>query len=196
MAYVYKLKHKTNGRFYIGYRCRNEVDLGTKYFTSSKHINKDNFNEFDIEILAEELSRDAAYNLEQQTIYKHWEDVLIINESCYYGKQRFRNKPGYTLSEDFCKRRSELVSGKNNPMYGKRGELSPLYGRKRPDQSEFMKENNPTKGKQRSERIKQEHSERMKGRVPHNKGKTWEEIYGPKRAAEMKANLRQKNLKI
>jgi hypothetical protein len=36
---------------------------------------------------------------------------------------------------------AKKMTGKNNPMYGKRGELCPNYGKKRPDQSAWMKEN-------------------------------------------------------
>jgi hypothetical protein len=188
MAYVYRLTHKIDGRFYIGYRVRNDVDLGVKYFSSSKYINSDNFHEFSPEIIASGLERDAAYDLEQRLIFNDWNHPLIMNESCYHEKRRFRNKPGYSLDETFRKRRSELTAGQNNPMYGKRGELSPLYGRKRPDQSEFMKNNNPTKGLPRSEQIKREHSERMKGRPSPHKGKTFEEIHGDN------ANIRRQKI--
>ena len=40
--YVYKITHKETNQFYIGFRCANKVqanlDLGFKYFTSSKAV--------------------------------------------------------------------------------------------------------------------------------------------------------------
>ncbi len=64
---------------------------------------------------------------------------------------------GEKRSKEFCKAQSERMAGdknpmkrpevimkfigKNNSMYGRTGEDSPLYGRKRPDQSERMKGN-------------------------------------------------------
>jgi len=43
-------------------------------------------------------------------------------------KNRVRAKP--ILSAETLKRKSELVSGKNNPNYGKTGDKNPFYGRK------------------------------------------------------------------
>ena len=53
LPYVYKVTHKLNNKFYIGMRSANkvvaELDLGIKYFTSSKYV-KNKFDEFNIEI--------------------------------------------------------------------------------------------------------------------------------------------------
>lgn len=49
-------------------------------------------------------------------------------------KKMSKSQKGKKRSEEFCRRRSELTSGENNPMYGKghliSGENNPMYGRK------------------------------------------------------------------
>lgn len=62
------------------------------------------------------------------------------------------------------------ISGKNNPMYGVHlnGELNPMWGKKKPETSEFNR--------------------RAK------KGKTYEEMYGDERGKLMRERRRQENL--
>ena len=168
--YVYKLVNKTTNEYYIGYRKNNkypaEIDLGTYYFSSSKYINKTNFDQYQIYILEKFDDSNCAYTFEQRLIFENWDDPLLLNKSCFHGKKMFVNLPGYTMSENFKKNRSIQTKGKNNPMYGK-------------SQPEY---------------IKIKHSERMKGSVPHNQGKTYEETYGAEKADILKERLRQINL--
>jgi hypothetical protein len=197
--YVYKLVNKTTNEYYIGYRKNNkypaEIDLGTYYFSSSTYINKTNFDQYQSYILEKFDDSNCAYTFEQRLIFENWNDPLLINKSCFHGKKMFVNLPGYTMSENFKKNRSIQTKGKNNPMYGKTGELSPHYGKKRPQHSKKMAGlNNPMYGKSQPEYIKIKHSERMKGSVPHNQGKTYEETYGAKKADILKERLRQINL--
>ncbi len=82
LPYVYKVTHKLNNKFYIGMRSANkvvaELDLGIKYFTSSKYV-KNNFDEFNIEILAYFQDWSSAFEFENTLIKDHWKNPLLIN---------------------------------------------------------------------------------------------------------------------
>lgn len=64
--------------------------------------------------------------------------------------------------EEISKKCSELASGSNNPMYGKRGPLSPHYGKKRPEHSKAL-----------TGRKRPEHSKAMTGRKNPTASKQW-----------------------
>ena len=116
LPYVYRLDHPTTGEFYIGYRSANKKpsyqDL-PEYKTSSKIV-KSRFDEFNWTILAEFFIGEDAYDFEQLTIFENWNNPLILNNSCYYGKARLRNnghseetkaklsaaRQGFTFSEE------------------------------------------------------------------------------------------------
>jgi len=93
LSYVYRLDNPITGEFYFGYRSANKKpshqDL-PKYKTSSKLV-KSRFGEFDWTILAEFFIDEDAYDFEQLTIFENWNNPLILNNSCYYGKARLRN---------------------------------------------------------------------------------------------------------
>jgi hypothetical protein len=71
IPYVYKCTERSTGKFYIGYRFKNIVpaneDLGTYYFTSNDYV-KQNFKDFDYEIVAEFTDRKSAFAYETQLI--------------------------------------------------------------------------------------------------------------------------------
>lgn len=98
MPYVYICTHKLTGKFYIGYRCANvnhnrPSHLDFLKYKSSNHEIKNNFNEYDWVILAEFFNSDSAYDYEQLLIYNCWADPLLMNESCFHLKKRFKPKP-------------------------------------------------------------------------------------------------------
>jgi hypothetical protein len=82
LPYVYIVRNRNTGEFYIGMRSANKVvaeqDLGIKYFTSSKRVKK-NFTEFDIEIIAYFIDQLAAFEFENELIKEHWGDRLLLN---------------------------------------------------------------------------------------------------------------------
>lgn len=95
--YVYVVIHRVTNEFYFGYRERN-VKLGLtsledlpKYRTSSKKI-KSSFEEYSGYVLAEFDSATEAYDFEQKLIYEYWSHALLLNDSCYYGKARFKSQ--------------------------------------------------------------------------------------------------------
>lgn len=98
MPYVYMCVHKATKKFYVGYRCANtnhnrpsHLDF-PKYRSSCNEI-KNNFHEYEWIILAEFFDSDSAYDYEQRLIHENWNDPLLMNESCFYGKSRFKAKP-------------------------------------------------------------------------------------------------------
>jgi hypothetical protein len=132
--------HKITGQFYIGYRANkfkqkvpSHLDLGTYYFTSSKRVKEAGFENFYWYILAEFFDDETggidAYDFEQNLIWENWKNPLRLNgkhqksgKFCTAGtktsevvKQKMRGPRPHT-SEIM----SKVVSGKGNPMYGKK----------------------------------------------------------------------------
>lgn len=129
--YVYFGYNPTTGEFYIGYREANNkpshIDL-FEYRTSSKTV-EPMFDQMIWTILAEFDLGDDAYDFEQLSIYENWNNPLLLNDVCYYGKARFKAKKG-------CNK------GKKNPgvaamMLGN----TRFKGKKRPEQAERNKGN-------------------------------------------------------
>jgi hypothetical protein len=83
LPYVYIVRNRNTKKFYIGMRSANKVvaeqDLGTYYFTSSKHV-KNNFQEFDKEIVAYFKDQISAFEFENNLIKEYWEDPLLLNK--------------------------------------------------------------------------------------------------------------------
>ena len=92
LPYVYIVRNRTNGKFYIGMRSANKVvaeqDLGTHYFTSSKHV-KNNFAEFDTEIVAYFVDQISAFEFENDLIKEHWGDSLLLNRHYQKSMSKF-----------------------------------------------------------------------------------------------------------
>lgn len=84
------LTHKQTCEFYIGARWANKMpsslDLGIRYFTSSKLV-KPRFSEFDIVIVAEMFSKDAALDLEKELLLEHWGNPNLLNRSIWMSKR-------------------------------------------------------------------------------------------------------------
>ena len=83
LPYVYKVTHKETRQFYIGMRSANKVvaeqDLGIFYFTSNKFI-KNNFDYFEIEIIAYFQDQESAFNLENKLIEDSWNNPMLLNK--------------------------------------------------------------------------------------------------------------------
>jgi hypothetical protein len=93
LPYVYMGVHPVTGEFYVGSRTAKDITYShldlRKYKTSSQNV-KHRFNEFEWSIVAEFFTGNDAYDYEQELIYNTWNNPLSLNETCYYGKQRFR----------------------------------------------------------------------------------------------------------
>ena len=129
MAYVYKCVHKISGKFYIGYRCANlhhnrfsHIDF-PQYRTSCPEV-KNDFQNFDWIIIAEFFDREDAYDYEQQLIHEFWNDPLLINESCYFGKHRFKSKSltaSHKQAISFAQSKPKTQNHKNNLSLANKG---------------------------------------------------------------------------
>lgn len=115
--YVYKGTHPLTGEFYIGSRTANNLQCShldlRAYKTSSTYV-RPRFDEFEWIILAEFFTANAAYDFEQELIYNTWEDPLSLNQSCYYGKRRFRIPSG-PRSAEWCAAQSKALIGRIIP---------------------------------------------------------------------------------
>ena len=91
--YVYICTHKTTNKFYIGVRYANKhpskEDLGIRYFTSSKEV-KQNFQNYNFEIIAEFFQKEDALNFEYNLITENFRNPLCINKAVF---PKFRPTP-------------------------------------------------------------------------------------------------------
>lgn len=92
LPYVYVVRNRNTGKFYIGMRSANKVyaeqDLGTHYFTSSKQV-KNNFSEYEVEIKAYFVDQLAAFEFENELIKEHWGDPLLLNRHYQKSMSKF-----------------------------------------------------------------------------------------------------------
>lgn len=92
LPYVYIVKNRYTKQFYIGMRSANKVvaeqDLGIYYFTSSKTV-KNNFLDYDIEIVAYFIDQISAFEFENELIKKYWGDPLLLNRHYQKSMSRF-----------------------------------------------------------------------------------------------------------
>ena len=92
LPYVYRLDNPITGEIYIGYREANKKpsheDL-PEYRTSSKYVGP-RFEEFNWTILAEFFNGEDAYDFEQLSIHENWDNPLLLNRNCNYGKKRWK----------------------------------------------------------------------------------------------------------
>jgi hypothetical protein len=94
--YVYNGINPITGEFYIGYREINtkpsHIDI-LEYRTSSKVV-EPIFDMMTWQVLAEFETGKDAYDFEQLSIYENWDNPLLLNERCYFQKERFKSKKG------------------------------------------------------------------------------------------------------
>ena len=92
LPYVYKVTNRVTKKFYIGMRSANKVvaeqDLGIYYFTSSKHV-KNNFSEYDSEIIAYFVDQLSAFEFENGLIKEYWGDSLLLNKHYQASMSKF-----------------------------------------------------------------------------------------------------------
>lgn len=163
MPYVYKLTHKETGEFYIGYRAANKVnaavDIGFKYFSSSRKVKSIGFENFHIEIVAEFFKADVAYEFEQNLIKENFKDPLCLNEHYTIGKTWKFNSTGLKRSKETIAKR---VAARDGYTHSKETRLNISKSRTGIKLSEESKasirskcsrvgENNPFYGRKHSE---------------------------------------------
>lgn len=81
--YIYIVKHKETGKYYIGSQCVGKT-IGVNYFTSSFDKDfvtdfKTNTSDYDIRIIGTFVDSEACVLQENIFIKQHWRDPLLIN---------------------------------------------------------------------------------------------------------------------
>lgn len=109
-----KVKRRWMGGY--GYKCN------PHFYRAIKKYGWDSFEHI---ILYENLSKQEAEKIEIGLIAKH----NLTDKRYGYNIENGGNAPG-THSEETLKKMSEAQSGSKNHMWGKKGPLNPLYGRK------------------------------------------------------------------
>ena len=162
---IYVTVNTVNGRRYIGqHKCSDEND---SYLGSGK-------------ILKEAIQRYGKENFRRYTLYRaETEEELDKKEVEFISAFRAtENDKYYNINEGGNANR---MCGKNNPMYGRRGELAPAYGRKKsPEETAKMKEcmsgvNNPMYGHKYTYEERKKIGDGQRGEKHWNYGKHWSE---------------------
>lgn len=153
---IYKITRKDTGQSYIGLS-ENIEDRWHQHIHSPalKHsyidrvIKKYGANRFDLEII-EELPDDRALLMERE---EYW----VAHYNTYEDDFHYNLTPGGDFSPMKVPEVRAKISGKNSPMYGRKGEEHPAYGYKHtPEAKAKMSkaksgENNPNYGKKGKE---------------------------------------------
>lgn len=170
-----------------------------KHYNKRMQYAYNKHKDFSYEVLYEFDTREAAYKKEQELLdlYFGKENQLmcsssaiggsygeashmkldkyrkIASDKCVFRKVKFIGDNNHMRSDYHRNRQSELMKGKNNPMYGK---VSPMKGKKNKGASEYMKgrfgEMHPMYGKKLSEEHKKIISNKTKGENNPMYGKT------------------------
>lgn len=183
LPYVYMVTHKITGQFYIGLRCSNKaqshLDIGVKYFTSSKYVKELGFENFQIEIIAEFFEINDAYDFEQKLIHQYFKiDPLCLNKNCRHNSKSRFNTAGTHITQKHKDIIRKHNSGPGSPNYGKK--LSEEHKRKCSLASSERKHTNESKakiskthkGKVISEETKAKISKALSGENSPKYGKT------------------------
>lgn len=139
MVGIYKITNTINGKVYIGQAIdidqrwkthrRNSLNQRSKEYNYPLYraMRKYGIENFTFEVVEkccnEELNDKEVFYIKQYNSYIHSEKSNGYNMTIGGGGTR-----GYILSEVSREKISMATRGENNPMYGKKGELSPLFG--------------------------------------------------------------------
>ena len=181
LPYVYRLDNPITGEIYIGYREANRKpsheDL-PEYRTSSKYVGP-RFEEFNWTILAEFFNGEDAYDFEQLSIHENWDNPLLLNRNCNYGKKRWKTgicseetkskmsntRKGVPKSEETKARISAASKGIPKPPE-QSARMSALHKGKTISVEQRAKNSAAHKGSKRSTETKAKMSEAHKHRLP------------------------------
>ena len=159
IPYIYKWVHLPSGRWYIGSKVREgwNPSRHEEYLCSSKEVKPlilDSRIDWECEILHTGLAQDIV-SLETTILAEidAKNDPMSFNQ---HNGNGLYNRAGIRENNTTRAKKREARLGNKNPMFGRRGELSPHYGKKytnehREKQSKALKEysaNRPTKHNQ------------------------------------------------
>lgn len=178
LPYVYIVRNRNNGKFYIGMRSANKVvaekDLGVHYFTSSKHV-KNNFIDYDIEIKAYFIDQISAFNFENYLIKENWGNPLLLNRHYQKSMSKFSmtGAKRADLAEYNRKVKSRPKEKRTYDCVICKGIFTRLEFCHYPIREEFVcghKCNGVRNGKKRRGKLNPKISESRKGKSSWNKG--------------------------
>lgn len=148
---IYKIENTTNGKIYIG-QSRDINDRWNYHIRSLKNNTHHNYH------LQKAWNKYGEESFLFAVVERCEEFDLSNREMHYISKFKTTNrKYGYNLTfggeggiptDEVRMKKSKSLSGKNNPMFGKCGELHPIYGvKKTPEQVQKMIDSRWTKEK-------------------------------------------------
>jgi group I intron endonuclease len=123
---TYRATNTTNGRFYVGsttnFEKRRKEHLRSKKNLPFQNALRKNPEDFEWEVWTDDCDEPVL----EQALLDMW-----FGKECCYNLNPFADRGPSNLG---IKRpeHSERMSGENNPMFGKRGELCPSHGRTGP----------------------------------------------------------------
>ena len=167
IPYIYKWTHLPSGRWYIGSKAREgwNPSRHEEYICSSKEVKPlilESRDDWEYDILHTGIAKDiVALETTILTALDAKNDPMSFNQ---HNGDGLYNRAGVKENDTTRARKREARLGDKNPMYGKRGESSPHFGKKYSDehcakQSESMK----AYGKGRPESHNKNISEALKG---------------------------------
>lgn len=135
-GYIYKIQNKVNGKVYIGQTTQKPEKRRYHhhgYLKQGRHsnphlqcaFNKYGEKNFKFSVLNWAISREDLNNQEVYFIQKY----NALNSNYGYNLQSGGNSGKASL--ETRKKMSESMKGEKHPLYGKKGILSPNYGKKR-----------------------------------------------------------------
>ena len=162
--YTYMVTNKINGKVYVGSHSWDGEGLDPNYYGSgtaiTRAVKKYGKENFQVEVLyfydtVEECRADEerilteydvkncphSYNIKNASIGWTSEDMKGKNNPMYgkhlsaeHRQKMSQAKKGIPKSEEHKKKISQAIKGENNPMYGRTGEKSHLYGKPRTEE--------------------------------------------------------------
>lgn len=186
MATVYAHVNKTNGKIYIGQTVHDSVNRrwrsGKGYDNCvlfSKAIQKYGWDGFDHVVLYSGITSERALELECFLI-------AMLDTNNQENGYNLTTGGEHSIPSEIVRRKlSKAVSGVNNGMYGRTGELNPYYGKKHTEEERYkmsLKASHPAwnKGIPMTEAARKRLSDACKGRPSPNKGKHFSEEFREK----------------
>lgn len=161
---IYMIKNKKTGHRYIG----QSIHIYQRWY---EHIKKSRPNTY----IDRAIKKHGADNFELKVICELEQDDDLLNEmekyyvwkyNTYEDDFHYNLTPGGDFNPmknpEIAAKKSKAMSGKNNPMYGKRDKESPRFGRKHTSETK-EKMSKAHKGKKLSEETKEKMSKAKSG---------------------------------
>ena len=141
--YIYIVKNKQNGKFYIGSQCSGKI-IGVNYFTSStnkefKEDFKNNTNNYDVWKIASFDNYEECIREENKLIKESFENPLILNKGYILGEHPLTRTKYNTESERKQARKNSVNKyNRNNKKKSKQYRETHKEEIKEKDKSKYL----------------------------------------------------------